>query len=210
MQALEIDLRDAIGLEPAVEVVEAPEGLVRLGDDVPAPVPIGIKRELAFGLDAAAEIAVGGTIEGSLIPHAGKFDAVGAARQAMAPIAQQQRSRLLRDHRREGEIVVIREGEIVGDLERVPQLVGMAIGRHEEARLPLHRRVGHLEPGHVDDRHAQEVEEGILVGDDGLIALMRDLAGANPPGGGLGGIRLADFARREPSLLEHRDVACLA
>ena len=58
VQALEVDLRDAVGLEPAVEVVEAPERLVGLGEDVPAPVPIRVEREIARGLDAAAEIAV--------------------------------------------------------------------------------------------------------------------------------------------------------
>ena len=53
-------------------------------------------------------------------------------------------------------------------------------------------------------------KNGVLVGDGGLIALMGDLAGANPPGGRLARIFLADFARREPALLEHGDVAGLA
>ena len=210
MQAFEIDRRDAVGLEPAVEVIEAPEGFVGLGENVPPPAVVGIERELALGVDAAAEVAVGRTVESALVPHAGEIDAVTAARQTLPPIADQQRARVLGVHRREGEVVVVGEREVVGDLDRGAELVGMSVARHEEAGLALHGRVSHLKPGHVDDRHAQQVEDGVLVGEGGLIALMGDLAGAYPPGGRPARIFLADLTRREPSLFEHRDVAGLA
>ena len=58
VQALEVDLRDAVGLQLAVEVVEAAEGVVALGDGVPSPGPIGIERKLALRDDAAAEVVV--------------------------------------------------------------------------------------------------------------------------------------------------------
>ncbi len=170
-----------------------------------------MSANLPCGLDAAAEIAVDEAVRRRrVVPHAGELDAIGAARQAMAPIAHEQRSRLLGEHRREGEIVMIREREVVGHLHRGAELIGMGVGRHQEAGLALHGRVGALEVGHPDDRHAEEVEERVLEGDRRLVPLCVILLARMRQVGGLLGIFLARFARREPAVLEHGDVAGLA
>ncbi len=188
VQALEIDLRDAIGLEPAVEIVEAPEGIVGLGENVPAPVCNRDSRANLPSVWMLPRKSPSTKLDDRRYRRPIRRQGRRCRRRSTARWRQLPSSRVPAFsviHRREGEVVVVGEGEIVGDLDRVSELIGVAVARHEEAGLPLHRRVGHLEPGDVDDRHAQEVEDRVLEGDGGLIALVRDLAGANPPGGRL-------------------------
>src|SRR5262249_10098485 len=127
----------------------------------------------------------------------------------VTPIALQEHARILRVHRSEGEIVVVGKREVVGYLNCRAELVGMAIVWHQEARLPLDRRIGALEPGQPDHRHAEEVEERAVVGKGGLVTFVRDLLCANAPGRWLGRVLLANLARREQGFFEHGDVSGL-
>ena len=210
VQALEVGLRDAVGLELAVQTVIAAEGVVRLGDRIPAIGPIGVERELALGLDAAAEITVDRRVEGAVVPYAGEVDAIGAARQALPPRSLQQGARLRGVHRREGEVVSVGQREVIGNRHRRAEAIGLLIHRHQEAGLSLHRRIGALEIGHPHHRHAEEIKETIAIGDGRLILAVDDRLRANAPGRRLVGVVGAGFARREPAVMEHGDVAGLA
>jgi 2-phospho-L-lactate transferase/gluconeogenesis factor (CofD/UPF0052 family) len=80
VETFEIELANLIGFDSAVEIVEAPERVVRLGGNVPTPTVIRIEREFTRALDAAAEVAINRGVHGALVPNAGKLDAITAAR----------------------------------------------------------------------------------------------------------------------------------
>ncbi len=122
----------------------------------------------------------------------------------MAPIALPERAVLVEVLGMEGEIVVGRQREVVRDLDREAELRGAGVARHEEARPPLHRRVGVLEVRQVHDRHAQHLELRVLVGDGCGALVVDDARGADAPQRRHARVVLA---RRELAALVFGDVA---
>ena len=105
---------------------------------------------------------------------------VAAVPQALAVFAREHQAFFGGDDRRERQVVVGGEREIEGRFQGEAELgVGADRGR-EEAGLALHARVRMGEIGGVEDRHAVELEKGVLVGD-----LLLHLVMGHPGGGDL-------------------------
>ncbi len=213
----QVDLVDAIGLQDIVQLVEAAEVVVALQRHVPAEIPPGGEREPALALDAAAPaIEALGLLDRTrqirpVLIDGGDLDGVragdAAEGHAMAPVALPENALAGQVHGMEGEIVVRRQREVVGHLDTKPEILRVEVGRREEARLLLHRRIGVLEIGHAEDRDAEQLELRILIGDRRCGLVVNDARGADAPQRRHVALRLTG---REPTVLELRDVAVAA
>ncbi len=111
----------------------------------------------------------------------GEIDRVFAVGDLLAPVALPQHALLGHVAGVEREIVARIEREIVGDLGEGAELLGVAVLGHQEAAFALHRRIGMLEVGHVEDRLAEYLEVRILVGDRRGRLIVDDLGSADAP-----------------------------
>ena len=204
--ALQIGDVDAVGLQDRIEVVEAPEALVAFNRDVPAVAPPRRKRELALGLDrpAPAQVVDGGR---GVVVDGGELDRVLAVGQPVAPLALPQHAVVGEVARMQREVGVGSQREVVGHFDRVAERRGVAVAGHQEARLPLHRRVGMLEVGQIEHRHAKQLELRILIGERGRLLIVNDPRRAEAPQRRHARIVLA---RRKPAAFELGDIALAA
>ena len=209
---LQIDRIDAVGLQKAVELVEAAEGVVALDRDIPAEAPPRREREQTAGLHAAApavELRIRRARERvHVLIDTCDLDIVRAADVApvhpMPPLTLPEHALARGVHRVEREVVVRREREIVGNAKRRAEGIGVAVLRREEARAPLHRRIGVREPRHIENRDAEELERRILIGDRAGLLVVGDAGGADAPERRAAAV---GPARCEAALLELGDVA---
>ncbi len=102
---------------------------------------------------------------------------------------------------------MVGEGKVVRHGNRRAQPVGLAVHRHEEPRLALHRGIGALEVGDPDDGHAEKVKKSIAIGDRRLVLAMNDGLCPDAPGRRFVRVLLARLARGEPAVVKHGDVA---
>ncbi len=217
-QALQERHVDAIGLQHAVELVEAAERIVALERDIPAEPPPRRQRENTAGLDAAAPAIEQAPLLGrhlagqcrAVLLDAGELEIVLTANVAdgdpLAPLPLIQHAVLRRVHRMEREVGAGRQREIVGHLDGPAERGRGGVFRQQEAGATFHRRIGVREEGQVEHRHAQDLELGILVVDRPGLLVVDDARGADAPQRRLARIVLA---RRELAALELRDIGVL-
>ncbi len=209
----EVQVIDTVGQQDAVELIEAPEGVVSFKGDIPAGAPPAGEREIALGDDAAAEaikLPLVGRIGVEVAPvlvDAGEFDGILAIGEALPPVAHPEDALAGHVARMEGEIVGRREGEIIRDLGEEAEIARVAHFGGEEAGLALHGWIGVLEVGQAENRHAKHFELGILVADGLSDLIMRDGARRDAPQGRL---RAVGAAGRELGVFEFGDVAVAA
>ncbi len=137
------------------------EVVIRQQDAVPAPDPFVVDRELAFGVEAAAELAVAGlTGVGALVEliDAVGADLVGAVDQALAEFALEQHALPGGEARTEGRVIIRRDRPVERGIHAVAIAGDRREGRHQEAGLALDGRIGRREIRQIRHRHAEELE----------------------------------------------------
>src|SRR4030081_199198 len=118
---------------------------VREQHAIPAPHPFVVQRELALGVDAAAEGAVSGlTGVGSRVQL---IDAIGAdlirsVDQALAEFALEQDALPGRDARVEGRVIIGSDSPVERGFNAISITRGRRETRHQEPGLALHGRIG--------------------------------------------------------------------
>ena len=209
----EVDVVHAVGQQNAVEAIEATEAVVRLQRDVPAGAPPAREREIAFRHDAPAE-AVKILLIGkrrvqiaAVLIDAGELNRVLPIGEPLPPVAHPEDALSGHIARMEGEVVRGCEGEIVRNFGEETKISRGARGGRQKAGLALHGRVGVLEVGQAQDRYAEHFELRIFVADGLSGLIMGHGTRRDAPERGLCAI---GFARREPAVLELRDVAVAA
>ena len=186
------------------------EVVIRQQNAVPTPGPFVVQRELALGVDAAAELTVAG-LAGECA-RVELVDAVGAdlvrtVEQTLAEFTLQQHALLGREARTEGRVIIRREREIIGRFD--PVAVGRirGVGRHQEAALALHGRVGRREKRQVGHRNAEEFELRVLEIEHLLGFIVDDARALDLPQRRLLRIVLAGRAGGVNAVLEHGVIA---
>ena len=186
------------------------EVIVRQQHAVPAPDPFVVDRELALGVDAAAELAVAGLAgvgAGVELIDAIGADLVGAVDQPLAEFALHQHALPRREARIDGHVVIRRQREVVGsfDAETIARHRGVA--RHQKTALALHRRIGRREIRQIRHRNAEELELGVLEIKHLVGLVMDDARALDLPQRRLLRVILAGRAGGIDAVLEHRVVA---
>ena len=160
------------------EVVALQIGVVGRRGEVVAPARAPGQTEAALALDVAAEILARGRRVGvaaglgGIGAAAGQLEAPGG--QQVSIFRGQDRVLLGHDDRGQSDVVVGRQGEVVGRLQEQAKLAVVAEARRQEARLALDRRIRVRQIGRVGDRHAIELEERVAVGDLLRLLVMDD------------------------------------
>ena len=208
---------DPIRLQNIVEAVEAAESVIAFKRDVPAILPPGAEREKTLGLDRAAPAVefqavrrngcLGAVQVVGVLVDGAELHGVLAGCEFLAPLALVQYALLGQVLGSEGEVVGVRQCEVVGHLEGKAERRRLADLRREEARAAFHRRVCVLEIRHVQDGDTEDFEPGVLVGDGRSRLVMYDSRGADAPQRRLAGIA---FAGRELAVFEFTDIAVAA
>ena len=170
----QIKLRDRLGRQveerlQRIAILRQPvvghEGVIGQQHAFPAPGPFVVQRELALGIDAAAELAVAGLAaigrRVELVDAIGT-DLVGAVDQALTEFALQQHALPGHEARRESGVIVRRDRPVERGLDTEAIAGRCAVGRHQKAGLALHGRIGRREIRQIRHRHAEELELGVL------------------------------------------------
>ena len=111
-----------IGVAILRQPVVGEEVEIAQDDAIPAPDPFVVDRELALGVDAAAELAVAGLADeriGVELVDAVGADLVGAILQSLPELALQQHALPAGDARGEGRIHVGCDRPVIGDVDGI-------------------------------------------------------------------------------------------
>ena len=141
------------------------EGLVGDRNSVPAPDPFVVERKLALGVDAAAEFAIAWlAVELPRVVLANSVgpDVVSTVDQALTELSFHQQALLGRITRRDGEIVIGRQREIIGHRHADTVTGAGRVARDQEAALALDRGVRCREERQIGDRLTEELEARVL------------------------------------------------
>ena len=213
----EIPLPVALGIQAVVqdvfvaEVVTLEIGVIGGGRQIKAPSPPLGQPEAAFAFDRAAEgvarrLWVALLLDRFAADGAAARELEGAALQQVAVFGRQHRILLGVKDRRQRDVVVRRQGEVVWGLDGQPENAVLAEGRHQDAGAALDRRIRVGEVGRVEDRDAGQLEEGVVIDDvlGGLV--VNDASRRDLPERRRGRVR-AKRAWREHRPVEYRAIA---
>jgi hypothetical protein len=209
-----IELRIGAGLLQLADLVILEVGLVGHQHAVETPGPARRQGEPALSFDGAAPVAEARGQHAVVVDEVllvELVDARGPERQvafleALPILRAQQRTLFRGDARRDREVVIGREREVVRRFDA--EAVGRArrYDRHQEAGLALHAGIGRGEIGEVRQRDAEELDPGVLEVHHLVGLVVNDADRLDLPQRRLERIVLAGFAGGVDATREHRVV----
>ncbi len=197
--AAQIELRNGLGRDAGLKRIEFRGDLLELvvvdvlavGRQKPGPAPHPFVGDckLSGALNGAAKViggrarrtVAGGEVARIRLENTGCPDRVGAVQEPMPPFAIEHRALFRRQIGVERQIVIGRERPEIFGLDSVAVLRGLRDAWEQKAAFTFDGRIGRRHERHVSQRHAEELDAGVLEIEHFLALIVNDAGGLHLP-----------------------------